>query len=97
MATLEAAMSTQPPEPIRPLSMDTTWVRCGNCKKQYEVPTGQPYRYLAVQAHKSRCPKGNPSQVQAQHALLVKEFAEQQAAARRRPARRWFEFWRWFE
>lgn len=76
------------------VAMKATWVRCGNCKKQYEVPIEQPWRYMAVQQHKFACPAGSPEAVAAQHAQLVAEFEAQQS---KKPARRWFEFWRWFE
>jgi hypothetical protein len=70
----------------------TTWVRCGNCKKQYEVPREQPFRYFVVQQHKLSCPAGGKEEVEAQHARLVAEFEQQQT--QRRPPRRWWQFWR---
>lgn len=86
-------------DPIHQLNpgvpMKATWVRCGNCKKQYEVPVEQPWRYMAVQQHKFACPAGSPETVAAQHAQLVSEF-EAQGRQSKKPERRWFEFWRWF-
>lgn len=71
----------------------TTWVRCGNCKKQYEVPTEQPWRYHSVQMHKLTCPAGTTEAVAAQHAALIRDFAEQQT--RQAPVKRpWWQFWR---
>jgi hypothetical protein len=69
----------------------TTFVRCGNCKKQYEVPVEQPFRYHAVQQHKFACPAGAKETVEAQHAQLVAEFDAQQRARVKRP---WWKFWR---
>jgi hypothetical protein len=83
---------------IRPagVPVKNTRVRCGNCKKQYEVPIEQPWRYMAVQQHKFACPAGSSEAVAAQHEQLVKEF-EAQGRQSKKPARRWFQVWRWFE
>lgn len=71
----------------------TTWVRCGNCKKQYEVPVEQPARYNAVQAHKQICPEGSLKAVEEQRAQLIRQFAEQEARKEKdRP--RWWQFWK---
>jgi hypothetical protein len=70
----------------------TTWVRCGNCKKQYEVPVEQPFRYHAVQQHKYACPEGSREAVQTQHERLVSEFMGQITSADR--PRRWWQFWK---
>ena len=70
----------------------TAWVRCGNCKKQYEVPVEQPYRYHAVQRHKFACQAGSKEAVEAQHEALVRDFAAQQT--RRQVTRPWWKFWR---
>lgn len=73
----------------------TTWVRCGNCKTQYEVPVEQPYRYFAVQQHKFACPAGSKANVEAQHAAMVEDFERQQKrAAAIRPRAPWWKFWR---
>lgn len=77
--------------PVYPVLMETTVVRCGNCKKQYEVPVDQPFRYHAVQQHKFACPAGDKATVEAQHAQLLAEFAAQQARKTTRPA--WWKFW----
>lgn len=74
----------------------TTWVRCGNCKKQYEIPVEQPFRYYAVQQHKFACEAGGKEEVEAQHAQLVREFAEQRQAQTPTPAP-WWKFWKWFQ
>ncbi len=68
----------------------TTFVRCGNCKKQYEVPIEQPFRYHAVQQHKFACPAGKPEDVESQRLQLVSEFMAQQIATKRP----WWKFWR---
>lgn len=70
----------------------TTWVRCGNCKKQYEIPVEQPFRYHAVQQHKFACPAGSKEAVEAQHEALVRDFAAQET--RRQVTRPWWKFWR---
>jgi len=66
-------------------------VRCGNCRKTYEVPDDPALRYAAVQAHKLVCPERD--KVAEQHLELVKDFEEQQRRAKR-PARPWWKFWR---
>lgn len=66
-------------------------VRCGNCRKTYEVPDEQPGRYHAIQAHKRICPEGDPEAVADQHEQLVREFEAQKKAAVRAP---WWKFWR---
>jgi hypothetical protein len=85
-------------EVVNPI-FETTWVRCGNCKKQYEVPVEQPFRYHAVMQHKFSCPAGAKEAVESQRAQLIAEFTAQQARQTSEKTRRrgWLRrFVRWF-
>ncbi len=76
---------------MRRYGSEFSQVRCGNCRKTFEVPDDPAARYAAVQAHKLVCPERD--KVAGQLLTWQKEFEEQQQRARG-TGRKWWQFWR---